>query len=55
MSHWKSFGPAILVALGLLDETAGSAQAQCASFGAYCATEWSGGSVINLGGLSGYT
>jgi uncharacterized membrane protein len=42
MSHWKSFGPAILVALGLLGETAGSAQAQFA-------TEWSGGSVINLG------
>jgi hypothetical protein len=46
-SHWKSFGPAILVALGLLGETAGSAQAQCAA----CATEWSGGSVINLGVL----
>ena len=48
MSHWKSFGSAILVALGLLGETAGSAQAQCNDG---CATEWSGGSAINLGVL----
>ena len=42
MWYWKSFGLAIFVALYLLSETAGSAHAQTN------ATEWSGGSVINL-------
>jgi probable HAF family extracellular repeat protein len=54
MSDWKSFGLALFAAVGLLDETNGSAHAQCASFPGTittCATEWSNGSVINLGGL----
>jgi hypothetical protein len=42
MSHWKAFGLAIFAAVCLLAGTAGSAQAQSA-------TEWSGGSIINLG------
>jgi hypothetical protein len=52
MSHAKSFGLAILAALSLLGEGTGSAHAQCAPAPGYptCATEWSGGSVINLGG-----
>ena len=49
MSYWKSFGVAIFAAAWLLGEATGSAQAQCTSSG--CATEWSGGSAINLGGL----
>ena len=51
MSLCKTFGLAIFAALCLLDETAGSAHAQCAIV--ECATEWSGGSVIDLGGLPG--
>jgi hypothetical protein len=49
MSYWKSFGLAIFAVFCLLAETTGSAHAQCNP----CATEWSGGQVINLGGLPG--
>jgi probable HAF family extracellular repeat protein len=53
MSHWKSFGLAIFAAVGLLGETVGPAHAQCTPIPNFnCATEWSGGSVINLGGAS---
>jgi probable HAF family extracellular repeat protein len=56
MSHCKAFGFAIFAALCLLCETAGWARAQC-NFsngnGTTCATEWSGGSVIDQGGLPG--
>ena len=51
MSYWKSFSLAIFAALCLLGETPGAAQAQSAQH----ATEWSGGKVVNLGGLPGYT
>jgi hypothetical protein len=51
MSYWKSFGLALFAVVCLLGETTGSARAQCTS----CATEWSGGAVINLGGLPGST
>ena len=55
MSLWKSFGLAIFAVVCLLGETAGSAQAQCESSSIHnCATEWSGGGVINLGGLPGF-
>jgi uncharacterized membrane protein len=50
MSHWKAFGLAIFAAVCLLGET-GSAHVQCNP----CATEWSDGGVINLGGLPGST
>jgi hypothetical protein len=43
MSHWKSFGLALLAAAGLLGGTADSACAQT------YATEWTGGNIINLG------
>ena len=50
MSLRKVFGLAILAVFCLLGATAGSAHAQCNHFsGAYCATDWSGGSVIDLG------
>ena len=55
MSYWKSFGVSIFAAVCLLGETAGSAQAVTCGFFNDCATEWSGGAVINLGGLSGTT
>jgi uncharacterized membrane protein len=45
MSHWKSFGLAIFTAVCLLGESTGLAHAQVA-------TEWSGGKVINLPGLT---
>jgi hypothetical protein len=47
MSFFKSFCLAIFVAVSLLGQTAGSAQADCNP----CATEWSDGSVVNLGAL----
>jgi uncharacterized membrane protein len=47
MSHWKSCGFVFFAMVCLVGETAGSAHAQI------YATEWSGGSIINLGGLSG--
>ena len=37
----------------LLGETTDPAHAQCDRF-SFCATEWSSGSVINLGGLPGF-
>jgi uncharacterized membrane protein len=48
MSYWKSCGLVLFAAVCLLGVAAGSARAQIA-------TEWSGGSVINLGGLPGST
>jgi uncharacterized membrane protein len=45
MSYWKSFGVALFVAVCLLGEATGSAQAQTA-------TEWSGGKVTTLEGGS---
>jgi probable HAF family extracellular repeat protein len=51
MSHWKSFGSAILATLCLPGEASRPAQAQYNPQ----ATEWSDGNVINLEGLSGYT
>jgi uncharacterized membrane protein len=57
MSRLKSLGLALFAAICLLGETAGSAYAQCAIGptveGYTCATEWSGGSVLNLGALPG--
>jgi probable HAF family extracellular repeat protein len=53
MSHWKSFGLAIFVAVGLLGEATEPARALTCGFSHFCATEWSGGAVINLGGLPG--
>ena len=54
MSHWKSFGLAIVAAVCLMSETTGSAYAQyCFYSSSLCAVEWSGGSTIRLGGLSG--
>jgi uncharacterized membrane protein len=53
MSHTKSFGLAIFAAVCLLGEATGSAHAQCDPLETICATEWSGGDVINLGGLPG--
>jgi hypothetical protein len=50
MSSFKTFGLTIFAVVGLLGETVGSARAQC---GTGCATEWSGGSVINLQPLPG--
>jgi probable HAF family extracellular repeat protein len=57
MSHWKAFGLTIFVVIGLLGETAGSAYAQCirSSEQPLCATEWSSGGPINLGGPPGFT
>ena len=46
MSICKTFGLAMFATIGLLDETARSAHAQCL---ASCATAWSDGSVIGLG------
>ena len=51
MSNWKSFGLAIFAAIGLLGKATGSAQAQLYNN----ATEWSGGDIINLGVLAGWT
>ena len=51
MSHWKSFGPGIFAAVCVLGGTASSVHAQCNTSGSDCATEWSGGGVIELGGL----
>jgi hypothetical protein len=56
MSHWKSFGLAIFAAMCLLGETAGAAHAQCSApplADRGCATQWSGGAVVNLGRLPG--
>jgi uncharacterized membrane protein len=53
MSHWKSSGLALFAAACLVGGSIGSAHAQCNPFNTQCATEWSGGSVVNLGGLSG--
>jgi uncharacterized membrane protein len=53
MSYSKSFGLAMFAAACALGETMGSAHAQCSissSGNGECATEWSGGSVIDLGG-----
>jgi probable HAF family extracellular repeat protein len=51
MSLCKRFGLAIFAAVCLLAETAGSAHAQCTPLPNFnCATEWSGGKIINLGG-----
>ena len=55
MSYWKSCGLAACVAVCLLGETAGSAQAVTCGFSNMCATEWSDGSIINLGALPGST
>jgi hypothetical protein len=55
MLHWKSFGLVVFAAVCLLTQTTGSAQAQCNPLGNICATEWSDGSVINLGGLPSST
>jgi uncharacterized membrane protein len=55
MSYWKTFGLAIFAAVCLLDETTGSAHAQCDPSTTFCVTEWSGGKVINLEGLLGTT
>ncbi len=52
MVYWKSFGLGIFAAVYGLGGTASSAYAQCDP-GLVCATEWNGGSVINLGGLPG--
>jgi uncharacterized membrane protein len=49
ISHWKSFGLAIFTAVSLLAGPTGSAHAN------NVATEWSGGSIINLEGLPGST
>jgi uncharacterized membrane protein len=55
MSLRKASGLALFAAVCLLGETASSTHAQCVSSfeNISCATEWSGGSVINLGGLPG--
>jgi hypothetical protein len=54
MSLWKASGLAIFAAVCLLGETAGSARAPvCFLTDTICATEWSGGSAIKLGGLPG--
>jgi hypothetical protein len=56
MSLYKSSGLGLFALVCLLGETSGSAHAQCNfSNGTSCATEWSGGSVIDLGGLPGST
>ena len=52
MSHRKTFGFGVFAVVCLLGETAGSAHAQSAQS---VATEWSHGSVIDLGGLPGST
>ena len=53
MSLCRTFGLAIFATVCLLGGTIGSAYAQCTSVLLECATEWSGGKVINLGGLPG--
>ena len=56
MSLRKTSGLAIFAVVCLLGEATGSAHAQCTlSSGAQCATEWSGGRVINLEALPGST
>ena len=55
MSHWKSLGLGIFAAVCVLGGTASSVHAQCNTSGSDCATEWSGGGVIELGGLPGST
>lgn len=50
MAYWRSFGLAIFAAVCLLSGTFSSAHAQ-----SIFATEWSNGTVINLGGLPGST
>jgi hypothetical protein len=54
MSHWKSFGFALFAAVCLLGEGIGSAHAEC-DLSAACATEWSGGGIINLGQGTAYS
>jgi hypothetical protein len=53
----KTSGQAIFAVVCLLGETMGSAYAQCPPFPPppFCATEWSGGSIIDLGRLPGST
>jgi probable HAF family extracellular repeat protein len=51
MSYWKSSVLTIFAAACLLGESTGFAQAQCGLIVASCATEWSGGNVINVAGL----
>ena len=51
MAYWRSFGLAIFAAMCLLSETFSPAHAQSGIF----ATEWSNGTIINLGGLPGST
>jgi probable HAF family extracellular repeat protein len=51
MSLCKTSGRAVIAALSLVGGTTGSAHAQCYLLG--CATEWSNGRIINLGGLLG--
>jgi probable HAF family extracellular repeat protein len=56
VSLCKSSGLGIFAAVCLLGETTGLAHAQCApSSSTTCATEWSSGSGVNLGGLQGFT
>jgi probable HAF family extracellular repeat protein len=55
----ESFGVGLFGAVCLLGGITGSAHAQCVEYADFddnaCATEWSGGSVFNLGGLPGYS
>jgi uncharacterized membrane protein len=53
MSHWKPFGLAIFAIIGLLGEATASDTVGCYLQG--CATEWSGGEIINLGAPPGYS
>ena len=56
MSFCKTFGFAIFAAICLVGQCAGSARAECNPAAPFpCATEWSGGSVINLGAPPGST
>ena len=55
MSLCKTSGLAIFAVICLLGATTGSARAQCFLFEGVCATEWSGGRVIDLEGLPGLT
>jgi len=53
MSYWKSFGLATFAVVCLLGEATASETTGCYLQG--CATEWSGGEIINLGALPGYS
>ena len=50
MSFCKASGLAIFAVVCLLSETTGSAHTQCNPLVVACATEWSDGGVIDLGG-----